>query len=582
MIKPAELTKVLIKNNLISQKKADEVLAEAKAAKKSFENVLISKNIIDAEQLAKIKAQIFSIDYISVFDLKIDERALNIIPSEVSENYLAICFEKDDKAMKIGLVNPDNFKAIGALDFLAKKKGLRVQYYIISNSGFSYARKKYESMSREVVSALQAKEEEEKELVEIQEKEVAGVELEEVVKSAPVTKIVSVIIRHAVDGKASDIHIEPLLRETRVRYRIDGILHTSLVLPKNIHYAVIARIKVLAGLKLDETRIPQEGRIRLLINDKEIDFRVSIIPLVDTEKVVMRILDVTKGAPTLEELGFEGREEEVIREHIKRTYGIFLVTGPTGSGKSTTLFSVMNLINVEEVNISTLEDPVEYYVPGVNQSQIRPNLGYTFASGLRTLLRQDPDVMMVGEIRDNETAELGIHAALTGHLVLSTLHTNNAIGAIPRLIDMQAERFLLASTINVILAQRLVRRICTSCRKKVDIPKNKQQEVNKILKNVPDDVLKKRIKGYDKKNLEFFKGEGCPRCGNTGYSGRLAIGEIVDVNDKLRELIYDADKIITEEDVVKNQKFISLNQDGLIKVLQGRTTLEEILRVVRE
>ena len=582
MIKPVELIKVLVKNDLVSQKKAEEILAEARSSKKSFENLLVSKDIVDIEKLTEVKADIFGVNYVSLFDMKIDDRALNIIPNEVSENYLSICYEKNEKIMKVGLVNPDNFRAIGALDFLAKKKGLRINYSAISIGSFNHARKMYQSMSREVVSALQAKEEEDKELVEIKEKEIEGVELEEVVKSAPVTKIVSVIIRHAVDGKASDIHIEPLLRETRVRYRIDGILHTSLVLPKNIHYAVVARIKVLAGLKLDETRIPQEGRIRLLINDKEIDFRVSIIPLVDTEKVVMRILDVTRGAPTLAELGFEGREEKVIKAHIKRTYGIFLITGPTGSGKSTTLFSIMNMINAEGVNISTLEDPVEYYIAGVNQSQIRPNLGYTFASGLRTLLRQDPDVMMVGEIRDNETAELGIHAALTGHLVLSTLHTNNAIGAIPRLIDMQAERFLLASTINAIIAQRLVRKICTSCRKPVVVPSGKQDEVRKILANVSDEILKSRVKNYNPEKLEFSKGEGCPRCGNTGYQGRIAIGEIVDITDDLRELIYDADRVITEDDVKKTQKFISLTQDGIIKVLQGRTTLEEIMRVVRE
>ncbi|MBL7057722.1 type II/IV secretion system protein [Patescibacteria group bacterium] len=580
MVKKSELIKALVKNNLISQVNISKAEEQANEKKKSLEFVLISKQLIDEEKLINLKASLSGIEYINLFSAKINDMDLNMIPNEVSENYKAICFQKDEKTMKVGLVNPDDFKAIGALDFLAKKKQLRIEYFLISSASYNHARKQYESMSREVVSALQAKEEDDKELIEIKEKEVESVELEEVVKSAPVTKIVSVIIRHAVDGKASDIHIEPLLRETRVRYRIDGILHTSLVLPKNIHYAVVARIKVLAGLKLDETRIPQGGRIRLLINDNEIDFRVSIIPLVDTEKVVMRILDVTKGAPTLEELGFEDREGKVIREQMKKTYGIFLITGPTGSGKSTTLFSILNLINKEGVNISTLEDPVEYYVPGVNQSQIRPLLGYTFASGLRTLLRQDPDIMMVGEIRDNETAELGIHAALTGHLVLSTLHTNNAIGAIPRLIDMNAERFLLASTINVILAQRLVRRICSNCRVKADLPKSASKQVYDSLKKTPIDVLKRRIKGYDVDKIQFYKGEGCPRCGNTGYTGRLAITEIIDINDELRKLIYEPDRPISLDDVQATQTFIDLMQDGIIKALQGKTTLEEIFRVV--
>ncbi|MCX6799902.1 MAG: GspE/PulE family protein [Candidatus Falkowbacteria bacterium] len=582
MTKQDELFAALVKENLITQEKLDEIRKEAESAKKSIETIITADQIIDPEKLTKVKAIVHGLVYASLFDIKIKDTALNVIPIEVAENYNTVCYEADDKLMKVGMVNPNEFKAIGALDFLAKKKGLKIEYYLISEGSYKHALKQYQSMSREVVSALQAKEEEEKELVEIKEKEVESVELEEVVKSAPVTKIVSVIIRHAVDGKASDIHIEPLLRETRVRYRIDGILHTSLVLPKNIHYAVVARIKVLAGLQLDETRIPQEGRIRLLINNKEIDFRISIIPLVDTEKVVMRILDVTAGAPTLEELGFEGREAKVIKENIKRTYGIFLITGPTGSGKSTTLFSILNLLNKEEINISTLEDPVEYYIQGVNQSQIRPKLGYTFASGLRTLLRQDPDVMMVGEIRDNETAELGIHSALTGHLVLSTLHTNNAIGAIPRLVDMNAEKFLLASTINVILAQRLVRRVCVSCKVKVETPEHVITKIQENLKKIPEKILKARLGKLDINKLEFFKGKGCARCGNTGYSGRLAIAEIIDIDDKLRKIIYDPQRALSIEDVKETQDFVNLTQDGYIKALQGRTTLEEILRVVQE
>jgi type IV pilus assembly protein PilB len=420
----------------------------------------------------------------------------------------------------------------------------------------------------------------------IEEDSSQDLSMEESISTTPVAKIVSVIIRHAVEEKASDIHIEPMARETRVRYRIDGLLRTSLILPKSIHSAVVSRIKVLSKLKLDETRIPQDGRIRLMINKKEIDFRISVMPLMGEEKVVMRILDLGKGIPILEDLGYGHRSLSVVQENIKKTFGLFLITGPTGSGKSTTLASVLNMLNYEKVNIVTLEDPVEYYIKGANQSQIRPNIGYTFASGLRSILRQDPDIVMVGEIRDNETAELCIHAGLTGHFVLSTLHTNNAIDVVPRLLDMKVEPFLLASTLNTIVAQRLARRICPNCKRHAKISSELLEKIKNEMRIIPPYMIKERLKdvvSVDDINEDmFYEGGGCPHCKNTGYSGRVAIVEIIDVNEKIRAMIMDPKMLLNDEAIRQNQDYLAMKEDGYIKVLQGITTIQEVLRVIQD
>jgi type IV pilus assembly protein PilB len=479
------------------------------------------------------------------------------------------------------MVNPDNFQAMEAVDFLAKKEGFLTEYFLISNNSFRAAFKLYKNLNEELVTALKTKTDEVNEsLLSAEKKE--ELDLVEVTKSAPIAKIVSVIIRHAVEGKASDIHIEPLLKESRVRYRIDGILHTSLILPKSVHSAVVARIKVMANLKLDETRIPQDGRIRLMIEEKEYDFRISTMPLVGEEKVVMRILDTSRGAPTFQDLGYQGLGLKIIENAIKKTEGILLVTGPTGSGKSTTLFSILSLLNKEGINISTLEDPVEYKLKGANQSQVKPEIGYTFASGLRSFLRQDPDIIMVGEIRDDETAELSIHAALTGHFVLSTVHTISASGAIARLVDMGIESFLLGSTLKAIISQRLTRKICDNCKEEFSVPPEFIEAFKKQIAEIDQDYLKEVMPNFDINNLKIYKGKGCARCGNEGYRGRVAIAEILDINKDMQKMIIGGKKHFTTEEIKANQKFITLQQDGLIKVLQGLTTIDEVLRVSRE
>jgi len=441
MAKQKKILELLLRQNLIGSEQAVAVLTEAKNDKKNIEDILLSRKIIAPEGLAKIKAEIFGLSYENLTETEIGQNTLNTIPHQVAENYKIICFDKTNQIIKVGITDPENFKAIEAVDFLAKEQNLSVEYFLISEESFRVAIRQYKSIAEELSSALKTRAAEEGEL--LPEKEIESAESSEITKSAPVAKIVSVIIRHAVEGGASDIHIEPMEKESRVRYRIDGILHTSLILPRSVHTAIVARIKVMANLKLDENRLPQDGRIRLMINDKEYDFRVSVLPLFNAEKVVIRILDASKKAPTLEDLGYQGIQLEVILRNLKKTEGMLLTTGPTGSGKSTTLFAMLTMLNKEGINISTLEDPVEYQIKGVNQSQVRPIIGFSFATGLRSLLRQDPDVIMVGEIRDEETAELAIHSALTGHYVLSTLHTTDAPNTITRLVDMKVEPFLL-------------------------------------------------------------------------------------------------------------------------------------------
>ncbi len=398
------------------------------------------------------------------------------------------------------------------------------------------------------------------------------------IEEAPIIKIVDVILSNAIEGNASDIHVEPSEKDVRVRYRIDGILHTSLMLPKSIHSAIVSRIKILSNLKIDESRLPQDGRFHVDVGKKSVDLRVSILPLIYGEKIVMRILDKTTNAPTLEQLGIRGLGLTWIKENIKKTHGIFLITGPTGSGKSTTLYSILSILNTPTVNILTLEDPVEYFIEGVNQSQINPDIGLTFANGLRSMLRQDPNIIMVGEIRDKETAEIAVHAALTGHLLFSTLHTNNSVGAMPRMIDMGIEPFLLTASVNLIMAQRLVRKICPDCKQEIPLTKAVEEEIRKSLENVPEEYFE----GLDRKNLKVFKGAGCEKCGHTGYNGRSGIYEVLPVTPDIQDLVLSKSSTRRLYEEAAKLGMITMKQDGVIKILRGETTMEEIIRVTTE
>ena len=572
----------LMEQGLITSQQYQEILAKQESSNLPIEKIIIEDKLVDPEEFAKVKGQVLNVPYVNLQDMPIEEVHLKFLPQDLAFNYQMIVFAAKGDELQVGLVDPTNFQALEAIEYLARKNNLRVKYYVISTISFELAIKKYETLTQEVGEVLGAAEQ------KFQKKSDSGKgikleedegDLSEIIKSAPVSKMVSVIIRHAVDGSASDIHIEPYGDESRVRYRIDGILHTSLTLPAYVHSAIITRIKVLSNLKIDETRIPQDGRIRLNIHDRDVDFRVSTLPLVGKEKVVMRILESPDKAPSLEDLGFMGHQNEVLRKELQKPNGLFLVTGPTGSGKSTTLFSALDILNQEEVNISTLEDPVEYFIPGVNQSQVHAEIGYKFASGLRSLLRQDPDIVMVGEIRDGETAELAIHAALTGHSVLSTLHTNDAEGAIPRFLDMGVESFLLSSTLNLVIAQRLIRRICPKCKTKVEPPADAIRQVKEGVSEIKKEYL---YDGVDLNNMEFYKGQGCNHCGQTGYKGRFVISEIIYINQAMRTIISEGfDKNKFKEELV-HQGYYDMKKDGFMKAMLGITTVEEVIRVTRQ
>ncbi|MFA5126913.1 MAG: GspE/PulE family protein [Patescibacteria group bacterium] len=572
-IETKKLLDWLKQNNFISAEQYQELANQTFASFADIEKAVRRLVLLSDEDWTQAKAVFYGMEYVSLIGQAIDSRILNILPVDLAENYQLVVFAQQGDNISAGLVDPNNLKAMEALNFLARKKNYQVKYYIISVDSYRAALKQYETLGEEVGQALDTAEA----IFAPHEEELAGGgEVGEVVKSAPVSKIVSVILRHAIEGRASDIHIEPVGKQSKVRYRIDGILHTTIVLPIYVHAALVSRVKVMANLKIDETRVPQDGRIRLNIHNKDIDFRISTLPLMGQEKVVMRILETPDKAPTFKDLGFYGLQAKVIEENIEKPHGLFLLTGPTGSGKSTTLYAALSYLNKEEVNIATLEDPVEYYIPGVNQSQIRPEVNFTFATGLRSLLRQDPDIIMVGEVRDNDTAELAIHAGLTGHSVLTTLHTNDAVGAVPRLFDMHVEPFLLANTLNAVVAQRLVRRICPKCKTEEKLPPALDSEVRNMIAKLPDEAI---YGGLDRNNIKFYKGQGCINCSQTGYKGRLSIVEAINVTRELQEIIAKGFPRTAAEEELKKQHFITMEEDGVIKAALGMTTIEEVLRV---
>jgi type IV pilus assembly protein PilB len=475
------------------------------------------------------------------------------------------------------MVDSHDINALNALRFVAEKEKMEIEAYLVSEKVFNEITSFYSGPSEVIKKAVKSFKEDVAFDSEAEEKKEE--KKKEILKDAPVAKLVQVIISHALEGRASDIHIEPMEGNYRVRFRVDGILHISLILPKEIGPAVISRIKILANLKIDEKRKPQDGRFRMIMGKRGIDFRVSTLPVIEGEKIVMRILDKDAGVVSEEQLGLSGTALTNVNRAIQETYGMVLITGPTGSGKSTTLYALLKILNNEERNIITLEDPIEYYIEGLNQSQIKPEIGYTFASGLRSILRQDPNVIMVGEIRDAETAELAVHAALTGHLMFSTLHTNTAIGAIPRLIDMGIEPFLLSSSLRMVIAQRLVRKICEGCKEKEEIPESIKQKILEQIKDIPEKELKEY--GVDlSKGMNFYHGKGCDKCNGTGLTGRLAIFEAVPVNDKIKDIIVEhkgSEDLITKER--EAMKLLTIKQDGILKILKGITTIEEVERV---
>lgn len=506
----------------------------------------------------------------------VDKTVLALIPEETALKYHMVAYERKEDILSVAMVSPQDFEALNVLRFIAEKERLGIEVFLVSEEIFTQLVKQYSGADKALEEAiLSLKKEDAVAIEQTSDTKVSN----ELFQDAPIAKLVDVIAKHAIDGRASDIHIEPVDGSYRVRFRVDGILRSTLLFPMDVGRAVLSRIKILSNLKIDEKRKPQDGRFRVVLENKTIDLRVSTLPVIEGEKAVMRILDKSNNMADLDKLGLWGRNREILTRKIREPYGIILITGPTGSGKSTTLYAFLSILNQEERNIITLEDPVEYFMDGVNQSQIRPEIGYTFASGLRSILRQDPNVIMVGEIRDEETGELAIHAALTGHLVLSTLHTNDAIKAIPRLMDMGAEPFLLAASIQALAAQRLVRRICEECKE----PAKLSPGMVKQLEEMRSTIESSELEAYELDRaspIVAYQGKGCKQCGHTGYKGRVAIYEVFEVTDEAKVVI--TDKAGNENELKKeatHQKMLMMKQDGFLKVLKGITTIAEVERV---
>ena len=511
------------------------------------------------------------IGFIELVGKTIAKDILSLVPESLARQNKAVPFALEGKTLMVAMTDPEDQEALNAIRKSANKT---IKPYISTSDDINSVLDQYSALQTQLSEVLTAEGDEGLSTVE---EKISQAKDEEFDESSPAAKIVGTLLKRAVREKASDIHIEPSEEEVAVRFRVDGVLRKIIALPKEIQPAVISRIKILANLKIDETRLPQDGRIQITLDGKKIDFRISSLPTVAGEKVVCRVLDHASGVLTLDELGVQGRQAQLLEENITKAHGMTLVTGPTGSGKSTTLYAIISRIKDIAINIVTMEDPVEYRMSGVNQSQVNSRIGFDFASGLRSILRQDPDVVMVGEIRDKETADIAINAALTGHIVLSSLHTNDSAGAIPRLIDMGIEPFLITSSLNDIVAQRLCRRICDKCQAPIDL---KPEDIDVISEEI--DKLPEPEKSAAKKKKQFFAGAGCGVCGNTGYKGRLGIFEVLNVTEAIRRL---ALKRATNTDIMTaavSEGLITMKQDGILKALSGETTIEEIWRVTKD
>jgi len=568
----------LIKRKIISLKDLPVLEKEAEDFQKGIAEIIISKGLMNDKDLRRLKSEIFSIPEIEISEIKIKKELSKEFSEDVSRFYGIVPFEKVDSELKVGILNPGDIDALEALKFIAEDRNLEVKKYIISYQDFDKIIKEYQSLKEEVTEALEEIAEGiQKEKVELKLPTEGG--LEQITAEAPITRVVGVMIKYAVDSRASDIHIEPYSDRIRIRFRIDGVLQLVITLPKDLLSSIVTRIKILSDLKIDESRLPQDGRFSTRLHRRKIDFRVSVLPTRNGEKIVMRILDPIVGKISLKDLGFDGRNLDVIEKNIAKPFGEILSTGPTGSGKTTTLYSILGILNVEGVNITTLEDPIEYFIDGINQSQVHEEIGFTFANGLRSILRQDPDIIMVGEIRDVETASLATQSALTGHLVLSTLHTNDAVGAIPRLINMSIEKYLLAPTLNLAMAQRLLRRLCDNCKIETKPNAGEEKIINDALATFSD-IIKHEIP----KDKKFFKPQpkGCKECNGKAFKGRIAIAEVLEMTDNLEKIVLGSFSEQAMRKEAFNQGMITMFQDGILKILKGVTTLAELLQVAQE
>lgn len=570
MVPAQKLLQALVDLKILDQAACDKIYTEIVKNNLSPEEYLIKKQLISDLQLAQARAKAMDVPFVSLVGKGISPEVIGFIPEPVARRYNIFPFDYDAANNTIFVAAEDPFN-LQIIEFLEQKTGKRIKFYLALKSDIEQAidEKYAQSLGAEVTAAL-------KETIAPDTRTFEAGHLGEIIKEAPIAKIVSTLLEFAVKNRVSDIHIEPQEGKTRVRYRIDGILHEKLALPRSVHSAVVSRIKILSDMKIDEKRMPQDGRFNFRMGSEEVDLRVSSLPTVNGEKIVMRLLKKTGGIPTLNELGLRNLGLKRLEENIARPHGIVLVTGPTGSGKTTTLYSVLSRLNTTRVNIVTLEDPVEYQIGGINQVQINPAAGLTFATGLRSFLRQDPNIILVGEIRDSETTGLAIQAALTGHLVFSTLHTNNASGALPRLLDMGAETFLVASALNCVLGQRIVRKICHFCKEDYVPP----PELARDIKNVLGKLFPQN--SDTAAGFKLYHGKGCMECNSTGYQGRVGIFEVLPISEKISRLILDRKSSSEIEKEAIEEGMTTMKQDGYLKAIEGVSTIEEILRVAQD
>lgn len=586
------VVKILKRYRIATDEQLQPLLDEAERSGRSLQDVVLDAKLVSETELTKLFADYADIPYVEIDPRDIPSEVLNRIPERIARQYNAVIFQVDeDGLVHLAMDDPDD---VQATNFIEKQVGGNIRIYIASHDNILQCLENYRGdVNQELNEVIDVQREDDGSDQQVSEADVA--------EDSPIAQTVNLLLEYAIRSQASDIHIEPRENFVQVRYRIDGVLKEVNQLPRNVLGALVSRIKILSNLKIDERRVPQDGRFKIKVAGKQYALRVSTLPIADGEKVVMRVLDESNQAISLEQLGYWGRSLAIINNAIAQPNGMILVTGPTGSGKSTSLFSVLNMLNTPDVNISTIEDPVEYKIPGVNQTQTNAKAGMTFASGLRALLRQDPNIIMVGEIRDGETANLGVQAALTGHLVFSTLHTNNAATCLPRLLDMGIEPFLIASTVKAVVGQRLVRRLCMNCRQAYAPEQNEINEIVKLFNLKPGQTfayihelelqaIQQKVGGdtplgtSEQTIMQLWRAnpEGCDECGHTGFKGRVGIYEVLDMSREIQTMITKNATSDEIQDQAISEGMITMQADGLVKTLRGNTTLDEVLRVTRE
>ncbi len=575
-----KLVNLLVDEGLVARSTIDEGLAEAGKRSMSIVAYLTQEGIVDTELLTHATAQVSGVPYVNLANTIIDESVLNLLPEDIAERFMAVPLAEVQNRLAVAMIDANNVQAV---DYLASRIQRPLKVFMASEEGVRHVLDQYKADLSGVNEAAEVSEEE--------SQTAASSNVKTIVQDSPISKALSTILEYAVKTRASDIHIEPLEKSLKIRCRVDGVLREIMQLPKSIEPALVSRIKILSNLKIDEHRVPQDGQFAVNVSNKEVDLRIAISPVVWGEQVVIRLLDKSGNSFDLEQMGYAGRALRAIRKGVKRPNGMILTSGPTGSGKSTSLYALIKEIKDDSVNIVTLEDPVEYKMDGVNQIQVNGDVGLTFASGLRSILRQDPDVVMVGEIRDSETANLAVQAALTGHLVFSTLHTNSAAGVLPRLLDMGIEPFLIASTVNTIIGQRLVRRVAT----KRDAYQSTAVETQNILATIghllpkttadvariSDDLGYKDLPLAGQNAYTLVKGKDTPQTPR-GYSGRAGLYEVMDVDEDIQDLIVKRSTSAEIQRLAIEKGMVTMRQDGYLKSLQGLTTLEEVNRVAAD